>query len=210
MKKILRIQKKIKNVVISFDDESSLKIRYEVALKNGLRKGDVLSDTRIADLFAQNNRRMIKETAFNYLAGRDHSVFELKNKLRRKYRENDEIIRKVVEELIEEGFLNDEKFARDFVDSQIRLKKFGVAKLRAELLKKGIDREIVNDVLSKYSEEDFEKSALEIARARLDKLMRMNLAPEKIKRRLYGFLKSRGYNDALIYSVFTKLKLDEE
>ncbi len=206
--RILRLQKKIKNVVISFDDGSSVKIRYDVAVKSGLRKGDDLNEEKLTLLLNENTKYLMKESALRYLSNRAHSIFELRTKLRRKYPESQEFIEETLNYLRTLDLLNDKTFAQNFAELKFRVNKIGPVKLRAELIRKGVKHEIVDEVVNKfYIEKDFTSVALVLAKKKLSQIENLNLSEEKIKNRIFGFLKNRGFTNDLIYRVFRELEL---
>src|SRR3954453_13851880 len=89
------------------------------------------------------NESEIFNHAVKLLAGQDYSVAKLREKLEARH---GEIPESVIQQLIAKKFLNDRRFAENFV---ARRKNRGVAQLREELLSKGIDREIVDEILSR-------------------------------------------------------------
>ncbi len=63
---------------------------------------------------------------------------------------------KVIERLYERGYLNDEKFAKSFVDARANLRNFSKRKMEIELIKKGIEKEIREQILCEN--ENFDES----------------------------------------------------
>ena len=59
----------------------------------------------------------------------------------------------IVDFLNDEGFINDERYSRSFVKGKLNLKKWGVNKIKLSLITKGIDREIIDDVLSEIDKD---------------------------------------------------------
>ena len=209
MKKILSLKKKIKNVVILFEDGDFLKVRYDVAVKSGLRKGDELSEEALNRLVEENEKYLIKESALRFLSNRAHSVLELKTKLKRKYPGNEVFIQEAIEDLIRLGLLDDEKFAEDFVVIKYRNNKFGPARLKAELFKKGIKKDLIDKAVAKlYEENDFEVPALVLAKKKMKLMQNLNLTDEKKKNRLFSFLKNRGFDNETIYKVFRQINFN--
>jgi len=100
----------------------------------------------------KKQRIAIRISAMNILAGREHSVFELEQKLKRKYIQqdactnNDALISKVMERLIADDLVDDERFTECFIRSRIN-KGSGPVKIRHELSERGISREISNEYM---------------------------------------------------------------
>lgn len=54
----------------------------------------------------------------------------------------------IVDFLNDEGYMNDERYCRSYVKSKLNLKKWGVNKIKLSLIAKGIDRAIIDAVVS--------------------------------------------------------------
>ena len=84
----------------------------------------------------------------DFLARREHSLYELKHKLRCKFLDADiSLIREVLTHLEKENLLSDTRFT----ESYIRYKKergFGYLKIRRDLVARGIDTNIIEDKLA--------------------------------------------------------------
>lgn len=116
-----------------------------------------------ADISSEEFNRITEKAgerrAYNYavslLSRREHTVNEITEKLRRKgytqFTEN------VCSRLISEGYLSDERFARLYVRELVNLKGYGKRRIKDELLRKGVDRELVSDILE---ESDIPESRL--------------------------------------------------
>ena len=88
----------------------------------------------------------LRDKALNLLSYRAHSRRELHDKLLRKGAEEDET-EEVLDWLTDQGFLNDWDYAGMIV-RKYRRKGYERWRIRAELFKRGIEREIREDVLS--------------------------------------------------------------
>lgn len=68
-----------------------------------------------------------------------------------------EDIEAVIERLIEKGYLDDEKFTRYYVENRNQKKGISILKLRQELSKKGIKKEMVDLVLAEQPRDEKEE-----------------------------------------------------
>lgn len=93
----------------------------------------------------------LRSKALQLLSYRAHSRKELHDKLLRKGAENDEI-EEVLDWLTDQGFLNDRDYA-EMIVRKYRRKAYERWRIRAELFKRGIDREIREEVLSELPED---------------------------------------------------------
>lgn len=192
--KIIKIEKIGLNAKVFFEEEEPVSFRCELLLKSGLRKGDVIDDNFIGKLSRENEKFLTKESAFNLLSRRMHSVKELETKLRRKKYTN-EAIKSVLAELAANNYLDDEKFAGEFIKEKVRSKKIGEQKLKAELIKRGIKTEIIERALSGSADkDDIEKNAHMLAEKKMRSLAYKNLEKRKLKEKIFAFLLSKGYN----------------
>jgi regulatory protein len=140
---------------------------------------------------AQHDKGNARDYALRLLAIRPRSVREMRDRLARKGFEK-QALDSTIAELAELGLLDDRKFAAQWIESRMALRPMGLLRLRAELLAKGVDREVVESVLRKNRIELDEKSAaLALAQKKLRSLQ--GLEPEAARRRLAEFLGRRGF-----------------
>ena len=204
------VKKDTKNVVVHFDNDEVLFLSVDIFYKSGLKKNDEISDDRFSSLIKENQLFHIKQRAFRYLGRRQHSTSELRIKLKQK-RYEIELINEVLDDLKKKNFLDDTKFAEMFVEEKMKLKLWGEQKLRSELVKRGIKSEIITDVLAnKISEEDKLNNAMIIASKKYDTLKNRNVNKDVIKRKLFTFLNSRGYNYYLVKEVYDELIIKDD
>lgn len=136
--------------------------------------------------------RRALELALWYLSRQAQSEKQIRDKLSRKEFEGEEID-EAIKKLKDLGFVNDQKFAQDFVRQSKLGKPKGKHRLRLELIKKGIDKEIITEVLETgFSEGEQEELIDSAAKAYLKKIK--NLPREKAYQRLMGYLLRRGFD----------------
>ena len=212
---IARIQKKNdNNVIVLLDNDQKLFLSYEVLLKNGLRKGSEISESHFDFLVKENQKFFIKQKAYTLLGKRLHSVYELRTKLRQK-KYDDDIIRLTIEDLLSGHYLDDLKFAEMFSEEKLRLKLWGKIKLKSELMKKGISSGIIITVLEeKFPAADEELyNASHLAKKKYNSLKNRNMEKQKLVKRLYAYLISKGYSYDISRQTIEKLfnlSLEEE
>jgi regulatory protein len=130
-------------------------------------------------------------------------VRELRDKLARKAYAPEQVAA-LIDDLSSIGLLDDAKYAQLWVDSRTALKPMGGSRLRAELARKGVARELIDRALSDSREDrDEDGAALELARKKLRALH--SLDPDSARRRLAGFLGRRGYSGGVIAKVLKQL-----
>ena len=95
---------------------------------------------------------IVLEAAASFLSVRPRSIDETRRRLRQ-LGYAPEPIETVLDRLVEFGYLDDEAFARAWVESRDRARPRGGSVLRRELTLKGVDREIIATVLAARDED---------------------------------------------------------
>lgn len=130
----------------------------------------------------------LKGRALRYLSAREHSRVELERKLRPFENEPGQIER-VLNELAERDLINESRVIESVLHR--RQDRIGGARLRNELIRKGIDRDAVDEAI-----ETLKSSELARARQVLEKKFgpgTSDAGPEERARQL-RFLASRGFS----------------
>ncbi|QQS34637.1 MAG: regulatory protein RecX [Ignavibacteriales bacterium] len=209
--KIIELSKKNDNdVSIIFDTGEQLFLSYEIVLKKGLRRGTEIDEDLYNLLIDDNRKFFVKQRASRFLSRRLHSVSELKLKLR-KFNYETVHIQSVIFELVEHGYLDDKKFAEIFSDEKRKLKRWGDNKIKAELLKRGVKIEIINEVLSAGdSDEENFANAKVLAEKKLKSLQTRESDPRKISMKVMNYLIGRGFGYELVKQVVSEITKSDD
>lgn len=199
------------DVRIFFDTGDQLILTYEIVLKKGLCREMIIDEDLYQVLIDENKKYFVKQKASNLLSRRMHSIQELKLKLRKcGYDLNH--INEVISNFVQLGYLEDSKFSYVFIDEKRRLKKWGNNKIKAELLKRGVNQNTINELLESESleGEDYQ-NALHLAEKKIRLLSKKENDHRKVSLKLMNYLYSRGFEYDLIKEVVKKvLKPDED
>ena len=96
--------------------------------------------------------------------------------------------------------IDDVSFAQAWVNTRMVLKPSGPLKLKYELIGKGINPKIIEEVLDNLKNEyNLKKVALGLARKKIS-LSKLR-DKEKLRRRLYDYLRRRGFSSEVVFSV---------
>jgi regulatory protein len=98
------------------------------------------------------------------------------------------------------GAVDDEAFARAWVDDRGHKRGYGFARLRDELRRRQVPEPLIEQALEGLSERDDLATATELARKRASSFP-ASLDPPAVARRLAGFLARRGYGPSLAQKV---------
>ncbi len=140
-----------------------------------------------------------KVYALKLLTIRDRSVQELRERLERRFSKDE--TKEALDYLEQLGYLDDLRFATNYIQYRNRSRPTGNYLLRLELRNKGIADEYIDQVLNAPDAEY--ELALSVAKQRLGSLERVE-ALARI-RRLYGLLQRRGFPSTIVRRVVGEL-----
>ena len=138
----------------------------------------------------------IRRKAMDLLARREHSVDELRRKLRTREFDHD-AIELALEALQHDGLLSNERFAEAYVHQRFHA-GMGPLKIAHELRQKGIDEVLADECLSAYSELWHESMTRERVRRFGDAIPEDFAARAKQAR----FLQNRGFSPESVMRLF--------
>lgn len=144
--------------------------------------------------------------AYFYLKFRPRTEKEMMNYLYKKgvkQKVPDELIQSVIEQLKEEGLIDDKKFMEQFVEERSSQKPKGIYVLRSELLRHGIPKDLIDEYFegTKINEEELAYQALV---KRWDRLHR--LPKDKRFKKALDFLLRRGFSFYIAKNAIKKLE----
>lgn len=155
-----------------------------------------------------NEVERAKDTAFRFLSYRSRSVLEVKRKLQEK-EFSPHTITATISRLMELGYLNDQEYAVTLVRSSLENKQWGPIRIHDALVKKGIAKDIIDHTLAELTKE---YDVTRVARLAFDSKFSLNqdqLAEEKTRRKVIGYLKRKGFSWNTILSVIKSADLQD-
>ena len=138
---------------------------------------------------------LVLAAALRFLEARPRSTVEVRRRLLvRGYRAD--LVEGCIERLLDLGILDDEAFARTWVESRERARPRGERALRAELRGKGIDRHVVDDVLEVRDSEqpDADAAAARRVLERHANALARVADPRARRQRAYALLARSGFD----------------
>ena len=106
--------------------------------------------------------------------------------------------------LIEENYLNEERFAIAFAGGKFRIKQWGRVKIKYELKQKQVSEYCIKKALTTIDADDYEKVLQKLSEQKLKTLKSEKNIFIK-KRKLQDFLLQRGFEMDLIREVVKKI-----
>ena len=172
-------------------------INAVVVLQMGLRLEQELSPEQVEQLQSEEVEQRAVDRALNFLSYRPRSREEVRRYLRRK-ETPPEIIETALARLDRLDFVNDRTFAGFWVESREHFSPRGARALKNELRMKGVERDVVDELVN---DELDEERALRAGRKKAITLLNAsNIDYATFRNRLGSFLQRRGFG----YQIVTK------
>lgn len=133
-----------------------------------------------------------------YCAYQERCVKDVKDKLKA-YDIPQESKNEIIDYLLDNRFVNDERFARSFVRGKVNQSGWGVNKIRFHLVQKGIAKEIIDDALGQTDEEVYRQKLTDILKAKA-KTVKAETDFER-KRKLAAYAMQKGFEGSLVWEV---------
>jgi regulatory protein len=176
--------------LVSVDDADPVELPLEALLEHNLHENRALEPDRWARIVAEGRHRVAVRRGLEFLAKRRRTRAALEEHLAADY--PPEAVERALARIDELGYLDDGAWARSYV-AQPRSRGRGRSALARELRDKGIGPVDLEDALDGH---DDRAEALIAARKRVRALRR--LEPDIRERRLYAYLRRRGFGDAVV------------
>jgi len=161
-----------------------------------IKEGTNISDETYTKIMNEVLPKRAKSKALYLLEGMARSEANLKQKLKQGYYP-DAIIQQAIDYVKSFGYLDDSRYARDFVESKISQKSR--REIYGLLLTKGIEKEIIETVLDEYYQEDVEEESIRqiIKRRRVD----LEIITPQERQKLFRYLSGKGFGYEVISRV---------
>ena len=105
----------------------------------------------------------------------------------------------VIAELIEQNYLNEERFARAFAGGKFRVKNWGKRKIRQHLQQRGISGYNLEQAMHEIEPDDYRQALAEILEKKRSSIKDDN--PLIVKQKLARFALSKGYEAELVWQM---------
>ena len=147
--KVTALKQQVKNksrFSVYLDEKYSFSLSQNGLLSSGLAIGDELNDADVEKFKQQSDEDKIYERLLNLLSIRPRSEWEILSYMQRK-KVDPEIQSSLTKKLKDKNYINDEDFARRWVENRRLLKPTSKRKLFSELKVKRVPEEIIQKVL---------------------------------------------------------------
>ena len=189
---------------IYFDNESLI-VYEDVILKyNLLYKKDIDNDLLI-EINKENYKSSIYDVSIKYISVRMRSKKELEEYLKKKkYDQKD--IEETIKRLQSQDLLNDEKFAKSYINDKLYLTNYGLTKIKNDLLKLGVEEYIIDAIVNNIDLQVINDKLSKI----IDKELKINskLPTNKLNNKIINRCINLGYNYEDILNILNDKNIE--
>lgn len=197
-------QKKDGRFNIFIDGEFAFGLYRETVYNFGLRINDELTADEIEKMRSEDELNFGKKVAYRFLNYKPRSEKEVRRKLAQK-KISEKTIDEIITSLKDLKFIDDENYAKMYVETKVTLKPEGRRVLKMRLADKGINKELSQKTVEdNYSEETEIKKAKDLIN-KYSKRVKAKTPADK-KQKIYRHLLSKGFSYDVISRV---LKIEE-
>ena len=194
---------------IYLDDKFGFGLATELRFDAKLKIGQEISEDQVKNLVFRDQTLKLLSSVQKFLAIRPRSEREIRDNLKRKldksdYTEPEKIITEVLNKLLKYDFVDDEAFAKWWIEQRQKGKPRGERMLRSELYAKGVPREIIDQAFYKYEAPNGEID--KVATKKFESYK--NLPEREFRAKMGAFLARRGYDWDEISSAIKKLLIN--
>ena len=140
-----------------------------------------------------------------YCAYQERSHKEVRNKLY-SYGLYQSDVEKILAQLITEGFLNEERFAKAFAGGKFRMQKWGRNKIINELEAYGVTSRCIRNGLKEINDSDYRKTLQTLLKKKFSQTMESN--PFKKRNKTARFAIGKGYEPDLTWEILKEMTLE--
>lgn len=137
-----------------------------------------------------------------YCAYQERCVKDVRDKLKT-FDIPEEEKTKILDYLLDNRFVNDERFVKSFVRGKVNQNGWGMNKIRFHLIQKNIDKELIDETLGQTNEEDYRQRLIDILKTK-SKTIKADSDFEK-KRKLAAYAMQKGFEGNLVWEVLKDL-----
>ena len=143
----------------------------------------------------------------HYCAYQDRCHEEVEQKLRSMKMSAAEID-EIISHLINENFLNEERFACSFARGKHRIKHWGKIRITNELKFRGINQTLINIALKEISPEEYFDTFETLANRNWESIRETNSL--KKRKKFCDYMLRRGFESNLVYEKVKELETSEQ
>lgn len=199
----IRPQKRKERFNIFLEGRYAFAVSSDILLREGLKVDQEISESQVEALIKKDEFSSVLDKTLKFLSYRPRSEWEIRQYLVKK-QVGEETRKLILGKLNRLKLVDDQAFARWWVEQRSNFRPTGLSLIKMELKQKGISNELIEEI---FADEkplvDERQKAEELAIKKLKSMI--NLPVLKSKTRLYGILSRRGFSYEVIKETIDKL-----
>ncbi|WP_025028519.1 RecX family transcriptional regulator [Caldalkalibacillus mannanilyticus] len=210
--KITRIEQQKKNshrYNVYIDDQYAFSVHEDVLVSCRLLKGKELTIAYLNQILVEEEKKKIERAGLRYLSYRARTKKEMETHLSSKEFDLD-LISDVISKWIDQGLIDDLRFAIQWCTERSEYKKRGKRVLREELKEKGVAPLWIEQALEHINDEVEWNACLQLAEKKVRMLK--DFSEPRNRSKLFQYLMRKGYSLELIQQIYRHLlqKTDQQ
>lgn len=190
-------QKNKARVNIFIDDAFFCGLNKEIAIIFGLKEGQTIDEDKLQEAIKSSEAKSAFEKGVEYFSRRQHTRKELIDKLKKK-QYSEEAIKKSIEKMEEYHYIDDEMFAKNFVNQN---KNLSNRIIQAKLMQKGVSKQIIDEYVNLRPED----TEIDACKAQAEKYVRSKkIETYEGYQKLMASLARKGFDFDIIKKVCKK------
>lgn len=141
----------------------------------------------------------IKKKLADYCVYQDRSHYEVEQKLKELKTLNEDERGEILIWLIQNNFLNEERFSKSYARGKFYQKKWGKNKIKQGLKQKRIPTNLIDKGIEEINEDDYKSTLMELTEKKWNILRESEVYLKKKK--IYNYLLQKGYEYNLINEI---------
>ena len=113
-------------------------------------------------------------------------------------------VEQLMAQLIEENYLNEERFAKQYADGKFRINQWGRVKIKYALRQKQVSDYSIKKGLKEISEADYKKTLQKLAEQKLKTLKNESNVFSK-RKKLQDYLLGKGYEGEVVREIVNEI-----
>lgn len=186
-------------VALYIDSKYTFSVLDTILSSEDIYVGKRVTDIDLEKLQSLNQKQEIKNKVLALIARRPRSEFEVKTYLRNRLTEEETL--ELITNLKESNYINDTEFTKWWIEQRRTFTTKSTNFIKQELIKKGIDKNIIEDSLEEEDPEIDINKAKKLLEKKIKVLSSKNLNKQELNKKLISYLQNRGFNWETIKQV---------
>jgi regulatory protein len=187
------------------DNKEQISLYEDVIINKILLPNKSIDNNDMKEIIKDNYYAEVYNKALNYISIRLRSKKELENYLiKREY--DEKVVNNIISRLIEEGYIDDNRFANSYVNDKLNLSNYGPYRILRDLQEYGVKESIINETISNLDNNLIKDKIIKL----IDKKIKVshNVTGNVLKNKILNYLISLGYERDMIISCLNNIKFD--